>query len=209
MADTVTVDVLVDGGKASAAPPLGSSLGPLKVNISQVVAEINQKTAPFKGMKVPVAVTVNTETKEFTLKIGTPPASELIKKELNIQSGSGEPNQYAVGTLAFEHVIKIARMKEDSLFNKDLKAAVKTILGSCRSMGVSVDGKSVLEITTDVDSGRYDTLLASGAIDVPEEKKALLAETQKKIDTKLKEIMKQKAVAKESADAKAAKKEAK
>src|SRR3989344_1616892 len=124
MADTVTVDVLVDGGKASAAPPLGSSLGPLKVNISQVVAEINQKTAPFKGMKVPVAVTVNTETKEFTLKIGTPPASELIKKELNIQSGSGEPNQYAVGTLAFEHVIKIARMKEDSLFNKDLKAAV-------------------------------------------------------------------------------------
>ena len=80
-----TVDALVEGGKASAAPPLGPALGPLGVNIGQVVAEINKKTADFKGMQVPVKVIIDTDTKEFEIKIGTPPAAELIKQEAGIK----------------------------------------------------------------------------------------------------------------------------
>ena len=84
---TQSVDALVEGGKASAAPPLGPALGPLGVNIGQVVAEINKKTASFQGMQVPVKVNVDTDTKEFNITVGTPPASALIKKEANLKSG--------------------------------------------------------------------------------------------------------------------------
>jgi len=86
-----SVDILIEGGKASAAPPLGPALGPLGVNIGQVVADINKKTQDFKGMQVPVKVTVDTETKSYEISIGTPPASSLIKKEAGIQKGSGHP----------------------------------------------------------------------------------------------------------------------
>jgi len=80
-----SVETLIMGGKASAAPPLGPALGPTGVNIGQVVAEINKKTADLAGMQVPVKVTVDTDTKEFTIEIGTPPVAALIKKEAGIK----------------------------------------------------------------------------------------------------------------------------
>ncbi|HLC97711.1 MAG TPA: 50S ribosomal protein L11, partial [Candidatus Nanoarchaeia archaeon] len=86
-----TVEIMVEGGKATAAPPLGPALGPTGVNIGQVVMEINKKTADLKGMQVPVKVTVNTETKEFSIVIGTPPAAALIKKEAGIEKGASNP----------------------------------------------------------------------------------------------------------------------
>ena len=76
-----TVEALVEGGKASAAPPLGPALGPLGVNIGQVISAINQKTDSFKGMQVPIKVIVDTSTKKFEITVGTPPAAALIKKE--------------------------------------------------------------------------------------------------------------------------------
>src|SRR3989344_3647773 len=100
-----TVEVLIEGGKASPAPPLGSSLGPLKVNVAQIVLDINKKTGDFKGMKVPVKVIVDTETKAYEIEIGTPPTAELIKKEINIKAGSGEPNKLKAGIIALEQVI--------------------------------------------------------------------------------------------------------
>jgi large subunit ribosomal protein L11 len=78
-----TVESLVEGGKATAAPPLGPALGPLGVNIGQVVAEINKKTESFKGMQVPVKVIVDSETKDFKVTVGTPPASALINSALH------------------------------------------------------------------------------------------------------------------------------
>src|SRR3989338_1378471 len=110
-----TVEALVEGGKASAGPPIGSSLGPMKVNIGQVVAQINDKTKDFKGMKVPVKIIVDTEDKEFEITIGTPPASQLIMKEINIEQGSGEPNTNKIGAITFEQVIKVSKMKQSSL----------------------------------------------------------------------------------------------
>ncbi len=82
-----TVEALVEGGKATAAPPLGPALGPKGVNIGQVVAEINKKTESFKGMQVPVKVIIDPDTKEFEITVGTPPASSLIKKETGIEKG--------------------------------------------------------------------------------------------------------------------------
>jgi large subunit ribosomal protein L11 len=154
-----TVEVLIEGGKATAAPPLGPALGPLKVNIGQVVADINKKTADFKGMKVPVKVIVDTETKEYTIEIGTPPTSQLIKAELNIKKGSGTPNQTYVGNLTLEQIKKIARMKFDSLLANDLNAAVREIAGTAYSLGVKIDEKPAREFIADVKAGKYDNEL--------------------------------------------------
>src|SRR3989338_4925455 len=130
------VEALVEGGKATAAPPLGPALGPVGVNIGKVVADINKKTESFKGMQVPVKVTVDTSTKEYEITIGTPPASALIKKEAGIEKGSGNPLQDKVADVKIEQIIKVAKMKSDNLLGKTLKEKVKEIIGTCNSMGV-------------------------------------------------------------------------
>ncbi len=84
------IEALVDGGKASAGPPLGPALGPLGVNIGQIVSEINKKTKDFAGMKVPVVIIVDPKTKDFTITVGTPPASSLIKQELGVDTAPGD-----------------------------------------------------------------------------------------------------------------------
>lgn len=84
------LELLVDGGAATPGPPLGPALGPLGVNVVQVVGKINEKTKEFKGMKVPVKILIDTTSKEFTVEVGTPPASALIIKEAGIGKGSGK-----------------------------------------------------------------------------------------------------------------------
>lgn len=170
------VEAMIEGGKASAAPPLGPALGPLGVNIGQVISKINEKTAAYKGMKVPVTVVVDSSTKEFDIEIGTPPTSALIKKELGIETGAGIPHKDKVGNLAIEQVIKIAQMKKDSLLAKTMKAAVKTVVGSCNSLGVLVEGKSAVEVNADIDSGKFDSLINSENTELSADKKALMKE---------------------------------
>src|SRR3989338_646274 len=125
---TQTVEVLVAGGKATAAPPLGPALGPLGVNIGQVVADINKKTAVFNGMQVPVKIIVDSDTKKFEISIGTPPASALILKEAGVEKGSGNPKTDKVADVVIEQIIKVAKMKESSLLGKSLKEKVKEII---------------------------------------------------------------------------------
>ena len=175
------VEALVEGGKATAAPPLGPALGPLKVNIGQVVAEINKKTEAFKGMKVPVIITVDTETKEFEIAIGTPPMSQLIKKELGLKTASGIPNKDKVANMSIEQVIKVAKMKQDSLLVNNLRSAVKTVIGSCNAAGVLVEGKTAVEINPEIDAGKYDKEINAGTTEHPAEKNAILAEQLKKV----------------------------
>ena len=124
-----TIEVLIEGGKATAAPPLGPALGPAGVNIGQVVAEINKKTADLKGMQVPVKVIVDSDTKEFTIEIGTPPAAALIKKEAGIAKGASNPLTDRVADLKIEQIIKIAKMKEDALLGANNKSRTKEIVG--------------------------------------------------------------------------------
>ncbi|MBT3323549.1 50S ribosomal protein L11 [archaeon] len=204
-----TIDALVEGGKASAAPPLGPALGPLKVNIGQVVAEINKKTAAFNGMKVPVKVIVDTETKEFEITVGTPPVSGLIKKELGIKSGSGIPNKDKVANMAMEDVIKIANMKRDAFFAKTVKAASKIVIGSCNAMGILVEGKIAVEINVDVDAGKYDEVFKAEKTDVSDDKRKVLEEQLATFNKQFAGELAKMQAAKKAKEEKEAKKEAK
>ena len=116
-----TVEALVDGGKASAGPPLGPALGPKGVNIGQIIAAINEKTKAFAGMKVPVKILIK-EDKSFDIKVGTPPMSALIKGELGLQKGSGNARAEKVGNLTLEQAKKIAEMKHDDLLGATMEA---------------------------------------------------------------------------------------
>lgn len=156
------VDVLIEGGKATAAPPLGPALGPMGVNIGQVVADINAKTKDFQGMKVPVTVTIDKSTKEYSIKVGTPPATQLIKKEANIKKGAGNPLTEKAADLTFDQVIKVANMKSDALLGKTIKMKVMEILGTCQSMGVWIEGTFAHDMIDAVKRGEYNSRLGEG-----------------------------------------------
>ena len=153
------VEALVAGGQANAGPPLGPALGPLGVNVLAIVNKINEVTKDYAGMKVPVKVTVDTETKEFEVTVGTPTTSALIVSELKIEKGSGSPKTQKVGDLNMEQAVKIARMKSAELLSPNLKAAVKEVLGSCARMGITVDGKDPREVQKEIDQGKHDSVL--------------------------------------------------
>lgn len=159
MAEKKIINVLVSGGEATAGPPLGPQLGPLGVNVLAIVNEINKKTSEFKGMRVPVKIEIDQETKGFEISVGTPTTSALIAKEANIQKGSSRPNSEFVGNLAFQQLISIAKSKIQDSYAKTLKAAVKEVLGSCVSMGVKVEGVDPRQLTKEIDSGKYDEFL--------------------------------------------------
>ncbi|HEC89985.1 MAG TPA: 50S ribosomal protein L11, partial [Thermoplasmatales archaeon] len=147
---------LVEGGKASAGPPLGPALGPLGVNIKEVINTINEKTKDFGGMKVPVKVIVDPKTKSFEIEVGTPPAASLIFNELGIEKGSGAPSTHKVGNLSIDQAIKIAKMKYQNLLGRSLKEKTKEIIGTCVSIGVKVDGKDPKEVIREINEGKYD-----------------------------------------------------
>jgi len=178
---TETIEVLVEGGKATAAPPLGPALGPLGVNIGEVVGAINEKTKVFAGMKVPVSVIVESDTKKFEITVGTPPASALIKKEAGVEKGAGNPLADKVADILIEQVIKIAKMKEDNLLGKGLKEKVKEIVGTCNSMGILVEGKPGVESIVDIANGKFDEEIKS-------EKTELTAEEMKELEIEKKKL---------------------
>jgi large subunit ribosomal protein L11 len=146
------IKLLVEGGKANPGPPLGPALGPLGVNVAQVVQKINQETAKFSGMKVPVILTVDRKTKEFQIEVGSPPVSVLVKKELGLEKGAKTPGKETVGNLSLSQVIQIAKQKG----GKDLRAKVKEVLGTCKSMGVTVEGKDPVEVQREIEEGRHE-----------------------------------------------------
>jgi large subunit ribosomal protein L11 len=158
MSEKKIVDLLVSGGQATAGPPLGPALGPLGVNVLEIVNRINELTKDYAGMKVPVKVTVDSETKEFDVSIGTPTTSALIVRELKIEKGSGTPNTEKVGNLTMEQVVRISKLKRPEFLAKTLKAAAKEVLGSCVSMGVTVEGKDPREVQKEIDENKYNQL---------------------------------------------------
>ncbi|MBW6470118.1 MAG: 50S ribosomal protein L11 [Methanosarcinaceae archaeon] len=154
------VEALVQGGKASPGPPLGPALGPLGVNIKDVIDKINEKTKDFVGMQVPVKIIVGND-KSIEVEVGTPPTSALIKKEIGIEKGSGESGTVVVGDLTVTQAAKIARMKKDDILSYDLKAAVKEVIGTCVPMGVTVEGVDPRECQRSIDEGKFDEVLAA------------------------------------------------
>ena len=161
MADRKVVELIVSGGQANAGPPLGPALGPLGLNIVAVVNKINEITKEYAGMKVPVKISVDTEDKTFEVTVGTPTASALIVAELKVEKGSGTPNTVKIGDLTIEQMIKIAKIKSPQLLAPTLKKATKELLGTCVSLGVTVDGKDPREVQKDVDAGNYEQLFVT------------------------------------------------
>ncbi len=154
------VEALVPGGKASAGPPLGPALGPLGVNVAQVVAKINEATKDLNGMQVPVKIKVKSRT-EFEVEVGTPPTSALILKEIGVEKGTGDKS--AVGNLTIDQVVKIANIKRRGLLAKNLKSAAREVIGTAGSVGVTVDGLPSKEAQAAVASGKYDEILEAKA----------------------------------------------
>lgn len=155
-----TFNFIVSGGEATGGPPIGPALGPLGLNIMAIVNKINEETAGYKGVKVPVDVTIDTDTKRFTVKVGMLSTYALVTQALGIQKGSQTPNTDYVGDLTFDQLLSIAQRKREGLLAASLKSAVKEILGSCQSIGVTIDGRPAGEMQTLVSSGEYDERLS-------------------------------------------------
>ena len=140
------VSVLVEGGKAAAGATLGAALGPLGVNVGQVVQKINEQTKQFAGMRVPVIIKVDPATRNFTLEVGKPPVAALLLKEAGKEKGSGKSKTESVGDVSLDAVTKIAEAKGSDLFGAGLDERVNQVIGTCVSMGITVDGKDPREV---------------------------------------------------------------
>ena len=160
MGDKQTISSLVTGGEASAGPPLGPSLGPMGVNIMEVIAAINEKTSEFKGMKIPVTVTVDSDTKKWEIEVGIPSASALLLKEVGIQKGSGTSGTEWVGEVTADSIAKVANVKLESSYATSLKSVAKQIVGTCGSLGIKIEGKTPKEFTAEVNEGKWDSKFA-------------------------------------------------
>jgi large subunit ribosomal protein L11 len=159
MVENKTVELIVAGGQATAGPPLGPALGPLGVNIMAVVNKINEQTKDYAGMKVPVKVSVNPEDKTFEVTVGVPTSSALLVSELKIEKGSGTPNTAKVGDVNMEQIVRIAKIKRPELLSRTLKGAAKEIMGTCITMGVTIEGKDPRDVQKEVDEGKFDAIL--------------------------------------------------
>ena len=137
----IEVSILVEGGKAAAGATLGSALGPLGVNVGQVVAKINEQTKEFAGMRVPVIVRVDPNTREFTLVVGRPPVAALLLKEAKKEKGSGKPKSEVIGDVSMDAVKRIAEAKGDDLHGRSLEEKMNQVIGSCTSLGITVGGE--------------------------------------------------------------------
>ena len=159
----LTISAMIEGGKASAAPPLGPQLGPTGINIGEIIAKINELTKDFAGMSVPVKIVADTSTKAFEIEIGTPPVSGLIKKELGlkepVKEEPGVKGKKTIGNLTMAQIKKICTMKQGSILSIGARNAAKEICGTCLSMGCTVEGKNPREIQKEIDAGTYDSVL--------------------------------------------------
>ncbi len=132
------VKIQIPAGKATAGPPIGSSLGPHGINIGQFVKDFNAQTASQDGLVIPVVMTIY-EDRSFEFILKTPPVAVLIRRELKLEKGSGVPNKNKVGKLTQEQVKKIAEIKMPDLNTKSLESAMSMVKGAARSMGVTVE----------------------------------------------------------------------
>lgn len=197
------IKLLVEGGAMQPGPALSQKLGPAGINLGQVISKVNDATKDFKGLKVPVELDVDTGTKEFSVQVFSPPASELLKKELGIEKGSGTQKKLYVANASIEQIISVAKQKLSNLLANDLKAAVKSVVGTCTSLGVLVENKPASEVGEDIDEGKFDKEIQSESTETPADKKAELDKFFKELSEEQQKKIKQEEAAK-AAEAEAA-----
>src|SRR5215470_17921937 len=135
------IKLQIPAGQANPSPPVGPALGQQGVNIMEFCKAFNAQTQKLeKGLPIPVVITVYTD-RSFTFILKTPPASVLLRKALGIEKGSGTPNTAKVGKISRKQLEEIAKAKKPDLTAADLEAAMRTVAGTARSMGVDVEGK--------------------------------------------------------------------
>lgn len=159
------IKAVVEGGKASAKPPLGPSLATAGVNMQEAIDAINEKTKDFSGLKVPVTVEIDTKTKKFEIEVGRPSLTELIKSEMKVKKLAKAPfNIYKKEeieeefkeSISFDQIVKIAKMKMEDMKTDSLKEAVKQAIGTCVSAGVYIEEKRPKEILEELKEGKWD-----------------------------------------------------
>ena len=158
MGNKQTISSLVTGGEASAGPPLGPAMGPMGVNIMQVIEAINEKTKEFKGMKIPVTVSVDSDTKEWEIEVGIPSASALLLTEAGIQKGSSTSGTEWAGDITADSIVKVANVKLETSYASSLKSVAKQIVGTCVSLGIKIEGKTPKEFTAEINDGKWDSI---------------------------------------------------
>lgn len=151
------VEVLIEAGKASPGPPLGPALGPLGVNIKEVVSTVNELTKGYEGMEVPVKITVDAGKVDIT--VGVPPTSALIKKELGIEKAKTDSATDYTGDISIKQIKEIAKKKKGEMLANSLKNAIKEVIGTCVSMHLRVEGNDAKEIQKDIEEGKYDEVI--------------------------------------------------
>jgi large subunit ribosomal protein L11 len=184
------IKLLVEGGSMKPGPALSQKLGPAGIPINKVLEKVNEATKNFKGMKVPVELDVNVETKEISVQVFSPPVSELLKKELNIEKGSELQKKINSANASIEQIIKVAKIKFPNLLCKDLNAAVKTVLGSCVSLGILVENNSPIEIISKINKGNYANEIKEEKIETDLEKKEELKKYFEELNEKQEKIVK-------------------
>jgi len=168
------VKLLVEGGNMKPGPAVAQQLGPMGINMGKVISDVNTATSDFKGVTVPVHLDVDPKTKDFSIKVLSPPTSELLKKELGIEKASGERKKLNVGNLAIEQVISISKTKHASMLSNEFPATVKSVIGTCMAMGILVESKDPKEVLEEIGKGKYKTEIESQKTEVDPEKKKKL-----------------------------------
>ena len=194
------VKLLVEGGDMQPGPALSQKLGPAGINIGQVIQKVNEATKNFKGMKVPVEVEIDLSTKNIDIKVFSPPVTELLKKELGIEKGSGLQKKTKVANASIEQIISVSKTKLPNLLSKNLKTAVKSVLGSCLSLGILVENKNPLEIIREIEEGKYDREISGELTETPPEKKEKLDAYFAKVLAEQEKIRQQEEAAKAAAE---------
>ncbi|GBE19999.1 50S ribosomal protein L11 [archaeon BMS3Abin17] len=192
------IKLLVEGGSMQPGPALSQKLGPMGLNISQIIQKVNDATKNFKGMKVPVELDVDLGTKDFEVQVFSPPVSELIKKELGIEKGSSMHKKTTAANASIEQIISISKTKLPNMLCKDLKSAVKTVIGSCVSLGILVESKPAFEIEKEIDEGKYDKEIQEEKTETPAEKKEELDKYFSELKAEQEKVIQQEQAAKEA-----------
>jgi large subunit ribosomal protein L11 len=166
------IKLIIEAGDMKPNAAISQKLGPMGINIGKVIAEVNKATLSFKGIKVPVELDVNAKSKEFKVHVSSPPTAELLKKEIGVETASGQAKKTKVGNISIEQIIKIALVKSPSMTAGSLKSAVRSVIGSCVSLGILVENKEAKEAEIEVLQGKYDKEISQEISEASHEKKA-------------------------------------
>jgi len=195
------IKLLVDGGSMAPGPVLSQKLGPIGINISQVIQKVNDSTKNFNGLKVPVELDIDPSTKTFDVKVFSPPVSELLKRELGIAKGSGMQKKITPYNASIEQIISVAKTKLPNMLARNLKTAVKMVVGTCGSLGVLVENKIAVEVEREIEEGKYDKEIKEERTKTSPEKRRKLDEFFFEVKEKQEKVLKAEQAAKEAAQA--------